>query len=190
MKKVMSLLLAVTVSVGAFAQSSWKSDAAHSQLKFDVQHLGLSTVSGSFSKFEAAVSASKADFSDGQFTLSAEVGSINTGIEQRDNHLKSPDFFDAATHGTLTFKSTSLKSLGNNKYSISGDLTLHGVTKPVTLELWYRGTIENPMSKKPTAGFRVTGSIKRSDFGIGAKFPAQMLSDDIAIFADGEFVKQ
>lgn len=186
----MSLLLAMAVSVGAFAQSTWKSDKAHSQLKFDVQHLGLSTISGSFTDFEAAVSASKADFSDGTFTLTAQVGSINTAIEQRDNHLKSPDFFDAATYSTLTFKSTSLKSLGNGKFSITGDLTLHGVTKPVTLELWYRGTIENPMSKKPTAGFRVTGSIKRSDFAIGAKFPAQMLSDDIAIFADGEFVKQ
>ncbi|WP_109693979.1 YceI family protein [Chitinophaga deserti] len=190
MKKVMSLLLVMAVSAGAFAQSSWKSDKAHSQLKFDVQHLGLSTVSGSFTDFEASVSASKADFSDGVFTLTAQVGSINTGIEQRDNHLKSPDFFDAATHGTLTFKSTSVKSLGENKYSVTGDLTLHGVTKPVTLDLWYRGTIENPMSKKPTAGFRVTGSIKRTDFGIGAKFPAQMLSDDVAIFADGEFVKQ
>ncbi|MGX5817740.1 YceI family protein [Chitinophaga lutea] len=190
MKKVSSfLMMLLAVSISSFAQTAWKSDKAHSQLKFDITHLGVSTISGAFNDFEATITASKADFSDAKFELTAKTGSINTGIEMRDNHLKSPDFFDAAANPALTFKSTSLQKSGEGKYKLTGDLTLHGVTKPVTLELWYRGTIENPMSKKPTAGFRATGTIKRSDFGIGPKFQAPMLSDEVNIVADGEFGK-
>lgn len=90
----------------------------------------------------------------------------------------------------MTFKSTQIKKAGKNRYKLTGDLTLHGVTKPVTMDLWYRGTIENPQSKKPTAGFQLTGTLKRSDFGIGPKFPAPMISNEVTIRADGEFVKQ
>lgn len=189
MKKITFLVLLLAVSIGSFAQT-WKSDKAHSQLKFDITHMGLSTVSGAFTDFDATVTASQADFSDAKFELTAQATSINTGIGQRDDHLRSADFFDVATNPTITFKSTSLKKVSGDKFQVTGDLTLHGVTKPVTLDLWYRGTAENPMSKKPTAGFRVTGSIKRSDFGIGTKFPAAMLGEEVAIFADGEFVKQ
>ncbi len=88
----------------------------------------------------------------------------------RDNHLKSADFFDVEKYPTMTFKSTALSAEGKNKFKLTGDLTLHGVTKPVTMDLEYRGTVENPMSKKPTAGFQLTGTIKRTDFGIGTKF--------------------
>ena len=182
-------MLILAASISTFAQT-WKSDKAHSQLKFDITHMGLSTVSGSFNDFEATVTASKSDFSDAKFELTAQTTSINTGIGQRDDHLRSADFFDAANNATITFKSTSLTKVSEGKYKLAGEMKLHGVTKPVTLDLWYRGTAENPMSKKPTAGFRVTGSIKRSDFGIGTKFPAAMLGEEVAIFADGEFVKQ
>lgn len=189
MKKITLLVFMLAASISTFAQT-WKSDKAHSQLKFDITHMGLSTISGSFTDFDATVTATKPDFSDAKFELTAQATSINTGIGQRDDHLRSADFFDVATNPTLTFKSTSLEKVGDGKYKVTGDLTLHGVTKPVTLDLWYRGTVENPMNKKPAAGFRVTGSIKRSDFGIGAKFPAAMLSEEVAIFADGEFGKE
>lgn len=189
MKKITFLVLILAASISTFAQT-WKSDKAHSQLKFDITHMGLSTVSGSFGDFEATVTASKPDFSDAKFELTAQTTSINTGIGQRDDHLRSADFFDVAANPAITFKSTSLTKVSDGKYKVTGDLTLHGVTKPVTLDLWYRGTAENPMSKKPTAGFRVTGSIKRTDFGIGTKFPAAMLGEEVAIFADGEFGKE
>lgn len=189
MKKITFLVLILAASISTFAQT-WKADKAHSQLKFDITHLGLSTVSGAFTDFEASVTAAKPDFSDAKFELTAQAASINTGIGQRDDHLKSADFFDVANHATLTFKSTSVTKVSDGKYKVNGDLTLHGVTKPVTLDLWYRGTKENPMSKKPTAGFRATGTIKRSDFGIGTKFPAAMLSEEVAIIADGEFGKE
>ena len=132
----------------------------------------------------------KEDFSDAVFELTADASSINTGIEMRDKHLQSPDFFDTEKYPRLSFTSTSIKPAGKDKYKLTGNLTLHGITKPVTLNLWYRGTIEHPMSKAPTSGFQVTGSIKRSDFNLGSGFPAPMLSDEVQIKADGEFSKQ
>jgi len=187
MKKVLFIIQFVALSVGAFAQQVWQNDKAHSQLKFDITHLGVSTISGAFSDFDATVSATKPDFSDAVFELTAKTGSINTGIEKRDDHLKSPDFFDAATNSEIKFKSTSLKSAGKDKYQLTGNLTMHGVTKPVTVELWYRGTITNEMSKKQVAGFRATGTVKRADFNIGPKFAPPMLSEEVKIIADGEF---
>ena len=89
----------------------------------------------------------------------------------------------------MHFKSTSLESAGENKYKLTGDLTLHGITKRVTIDLEYRGTVENPMSKKQTAGFQLTGIIKRSDFNLGNGFPPPMISDEVHIKADGEFVQ-
>lgn len=187
MKRISGLFIAATIAVAGFGQTTWKADKAHTQVKFDITHLGVSTVSGAFTDFDASIVASKADFSDAVFTLTAKAASINTGVQQRDEHLKSADFFDVATYPELSFKSTSLVKNGNNKYKVSGNLTIHGITKPVTLDLWYRGTITNPMSQKPDAGFRVTGSVKRSDFAIGGKFPEAMLSEEVTIVADGEF---
>ncbi|RYG06499.1 MAG: polyisoprenoid-binding protein [Chitinophagaceae bacterium] len=191
MKKLLFLATTI-VSLSAFTifADTWTNDPAHSQLAFTVTHLGVSDVSGTFNDFKVTVNSSKPDFSDATFELNAKVASINTRIDQRDGHLKSPDFFDAEKFPELTFKSTGLKAAGKDQYKLTGDLTLHGVTKPVTLDLLYRGTIENPMSKKPTAGFQLTGTIKRTDFGIGAKFPSAMVSDEVKIKADGEFGKQ
>ncbi|HEY0751801.1 MAG TPA: YceI family protein, partial [Chitinophagaceae bacterium] len=117
------------------------------------------------------------------------AASIDTRVEARNNHLKSADFFDVQQYPELKFKSTSIKKAGKDKYKLSGDLTLHGVTKPVTLDLNYKGQVVNPMSKKQTVGFQMTGTIKRSDFNIGGNFPAPMISDEVRIKADGEFVQ-
>jgi polyisoprenoid-binding protein YceI len=89
----------------------------------------------------------------------------------------------------MDFKSTGVKKAGKNKFKMTGDLTLHGVTKPVTMDLVYTGTTQNPMNKKTTVGFQVSGAIKRSDFNIGAGFPAPMISDEVRIKADGEFAQ-
>jgi polyisoprenoid-binding protein YceI len=189
MKKLSLLLLLSVFSLSLSAQT-WKNDKNHSQLKFDITHLGVSTVSGAFTDFDATITASKPDFSDAVFALTAKTASINTGVERRNEHLKSADFFDAATMPELSFKSTSVKSTGKDKYALTGDLTMHGVTKSVTLELWYRGTFVNPQNKKPVAGFRATGVVKRADFGIGPKFAPPMLSEEVTIIADGEFGPQ
>ena len=190
--KKLATILSVLFVLTAFTTISdtWKNDKPHSQLAFTITHLGISDVSGTFNDFEVNVTSSKPDFSDAQFLLTAKIASIDTRVEMRDNHLKSPDFFDAAKYPTITFKSTSIKNVGKNKYKLSGNVTLHGVTKPTTMDLVYKGTVENPMSKKQTAGFQVTGVIKRSDFAVGTNFPAPMISDEVTIKADGEFVQQ
>lgn len=190
MKKLISFFVVALLSTTLFAQSSWKSDPMHSKLSFGITHLAVSEVTGLFKTFDATITGSKADFSDAAVELSVTVASINTEVEMRDNHLKTADFFDVEKFPTMTFISSSIKKAGNNKYQLTGNLTLHGVTKPVTMTLWYRGTTTNPMSKATLSGFQLTGTLKRSDFGIGPKFPAPMLSDEVSIKADGEFIKQ
>ena len=188
MKRITLLAAALVLTATAFSQT-WTADKAHSRLGFGVTHLTISEIDGSFKNFDSKFTASKDDFSDAVIELSADVSSINTENEQRDNHLKSPDFFDAAKFSTLTFKSTSFKKIGAKQYKLAGDLTLHGVTKPVVLDVVLNGTATNPMSKKTVAGFKITGVIKRSDFDLGASFPAMMLSDEVTLTANTEFVK-
>lgn len=189
MKRISIIFSAFLLLTAFVTVNPWKSDKAHSQLSFTVTHLGIADVSGTFNDFDVTVKSSKPDFSDAVFNLTANVASIDTRVEARDNHLKSADFFDAAKYPNLTFTSTSLKKNGKNKYKLTGDLTLHGVTKPVTMDLVYKGTVENPMSKKQTAGFQLTGIIKRSDFSVGNSFPPPMISDEVRIKADGEFAQ-
>ncbi len=191
MKKLTFILIAF-VSLTAFttALTTWVNDDAHSQLGFTVTHLGISDVSGTFNDFDVTVESAKPDFSDATFELTAKTASIDTRVEARNNHLKSPDFFDVAKHPELTFKSTSLKKASKDKYALTGNLTLHGITKPVTLDLTFRGITQNPMSKATTAGFQLQGVIKRSDFNVGAGFPTSIVSDEVIIKADGEFTKK
>ncbi|WP_114782350.1 YceI family protein [Botryobacter ruber] len=190
MKKLLVIVFAF-FSLSAFNTLNrlWTNDDAHSQLSFTVSHLGIADVTDTFNDFDATVTSSKPDFSDAIFELTAKTASIDTRVEDRDNHLKSADFFDVAKYPILNFKSTSVKKQGKNNYKLNGNLTLNGITKPVSMDLVYRGTVENPMSKKQTAGFQVTGTIKRSDFNLGSGFPAPMISDEVRIKADGEFVQ-
>ncbi len=188
--KKLSILFAVLAVLTAFTTiDTWKNDKPHSQLGFTITHLGISDVSGTFNDFDATVSSSKPDFGDAVIELTANVASIDTRVEARNNHLKSADFFDAAKFPTINFKSSSLKPSGKDKFVLTGNLTIHGITKEVQLDLVYRGITENPMSKAKVVGFQITGAINRSDFNVGAGFPAPMLSDKVAIKADGEFVK-
>lgn len=188
MKNIFLLLAASVISAFSFGQT-WSVDKAHSQLNFGITHLGIAEVGGAFRSFDSKITASKDDFSDASIELTAEVGSVNTGNDQRDNHLKTPDFFDAAKYPTLSFKSKSFTKVQGNKYKLAGDLTFHGVTKPVVLDVTLNGTTVNPMSKKAMAGFTITGIIKRSDFGVAASMPAAMLSDDVRLTANTEFAK-
>lgn len=190
MKKLFSLLIVAFLSASVFAQTTWNADPMHSKLTFSVTHLGISSVDGLFNKFNASATTNKADFSDAVFELSVEVPSINTQVEMRDNHLRSADFFEVEKYPSMTFKSTSITKVSKDKYKLNGNLTLRGITKPVTMDLWYRGTIENAQSKSTVSGFQLTGIVKRSDFGVGPKFPSPILSDEVQIKADGEFIKK
>ncbi len=190
MKRTTALLLLITFNLAAFAQTTWKNDKMHSKLTFTVTHLGVSDVDGLFKNFDATITASKPDFSDATFDLTADAASINTDVDMRDNDLRGDGWFDVQKYPTVTFKSTSLVKNGTNKYTLKGNLTMHGITKPVTMDLIYRGTITNPMSKKQDAGFKLTGTLKRSDFGLGPKYPSAMVSEEVEIKADGEFSPQ
>lgn len=190
MKQLLSFLFIAFLSTNMFAQTTWKADPAHTQVSFNIVHLGIAEIEGQFREFESSITASEDDFSDAQYEMEIDVASINTGIERRDGHLKSADFFDVENHPKMSFKSNSTEKIGENKYKVTGDLTFHGVTKPVTLEVWHRGTVENPQSKEMISGFAITGTINRSDFNLGAGFPEPMLSDEVKIEVDGEFIQQ
>ncbi|MVM32945.1 polyisoprenoid-binding protein [Spirosoma sp. HMF4905] len=187
MKKATLFAALLFSSVGAFAQS-WSLDKAHSNLGFTVTHMMLSEVDGKFQNFDVKMTSAKDDFTDAQIDLTADVNSINTSQEKRDGHLKSADFFDAAKYPTLAFKSKSVTKVSGNKYKVAGDLTMHGVTKPVTLDAVLKGPVTNPQNKKTLAGFTVTGEVKRADFTLGS-VPAAVVSDEITIRASGELVK-
>ncbi len=190
MKKIILSAAAFLLLVTAGFSQTWNWDKAHSQLFFGITRLGISEIDGSFGSATAKITSSKDDFSDAVVELSADVSSISTGNEQRNTHLKSPDFFDAAKFPTLTFKSTSFKKVSGKNYEVTGDLSFHGVTKSVVLTAVLNGTATDPQSKKTIAGFKVTGTIKRMDFGIATSFPAAFLSDDVALNANAAFVKE
>lgn len=146
-------------------KTKWAIDPAHTEVQFKVKHLVISTVSGKFEKFDGAVYSSKPDFSDAEAEFSVDVDSVNTSQSDRDGHLKSADFFDAANHPKLTFKSTGVKKTGDSEYVMTGDLSIRGVTKPVQLTVEYGGTTKDPWGNTK-AGFEITGKINRKDFGL------------------------
>ena len=190
MKKIATIITTLFLSTFLFAQTTWKADPMHSKLTFSTVHNGISDIAGLFKTFEITATTTKTDFSDAVFELSTDVASINTEVEMRDQHLRSDEFFDVENYPKMTFKSTSIQKTEKDKYKLKGQLTLHGITKQVVVTMWYRGTIENPQSKAPTAGFKFSTIIKRSDFNLGSKFPAPMISDEVKITADSEFIKQ
>lgn len=179
------------MSTPIFAQSTWKVDPAHAKVTFSTVHNTISDVEGLFNAFESDITASKEDFSDAVFTLSVDVNSIDTEIKMRDDHLRSADFFEVEKFPKMTFKSTSVeKTKEKNHYKLKGNLTMHGVTKAITMDLWYRGTITDAQSGNLIAGFQITGSLNRLDFGVGPKFPEALISNEVIIKADGEYIKQ
>ena len=187
-KLIAAFLVGAVLQVTASAQTVWKADPPHSRISFVIVHLGISEITGAFNQFDVTIRAAKPDFSDAVFDMSIDVASIDTAVQQRDDHLRSPDFFEVTKYPKMTFRSTSIVPSGKDRYKLSGDLTIHGRTKPVTMNLWYRGTTLN--QDKTTAGFQLTGTLKRSDFGVGPKFPPPMIADELTIKADGEFIKQ
>ncbi|WPU96532.1 YceI family protein [Mucilaginibacter sabulilitoris] len=189
MKKIFILLASAFFYTAASAQTTWTVDKAHSNVKFTATHLMVSDVDGIFKNYDATITSSKPDFSDAKFQISIQTASVTTDNDQRDKHISSPDFFEVAKYPTLTFTSTGITKTSDKHYKLAGNLTLHGVTKPVTFDLWYRGTIVNPMSKADDAGFQLTGTINRSDFAFGPSIPNAVVSDEIAIKANGEFGK-
>jgi polyisoprenoid-binding protein YceI len=186
MKNVLMIVGLMALGFTATAQK-WSVDKSHSKVGFSVVHLMLSDVEGSFKISDATLTASKDDFTDAQFELTADVNSVFTEQERRDTHLKSPDFFDAAKFSSITFKSNSFKKVADRKYKLTGELTMHGVTKLVTLDGTLNGVSTNKAGKK-IAGFKFTGTLNRTAFGVGS-MPAAVVGEEIELKANGEFVQ-
>lgn len=174
------------------SKTTWKIDEVHSDVQFKIKHLVISTVTGSFTKFSAEAETVGDEFEGGKIQFTADVNSITTGSEQRDGHLKSPDFFDTANHPTLDFISTKVEKAGEGNYHVHGNLTMRGVTKPVVLEAELGGIAKDPYGNIKS-GFEVKGKINRSEFGLtwGAVTEAGgvMLGDEVKIAANVQMVK-
>ena len=185
MKKLYAIIAMLLVAGTVSAQTTWTVDKAHSKLGFSITHLMISEVEGSFNSFDAKIISAKEDFSDAVVELTADVNTIDTDNSGRDGHLKSADFFDVAKFPSLTFKSTSFTKIADKKYKVVGNLTMHGVTKPVELEATLGGTMVDQRSNKTISGWKVSGTIKRSDFGVGSSGPG--LGDEVTLNAKAEF---
>jgi len=192
MKRILlaTALLALSAPFALAQTSTWKADPAHSEVDFTVKHGGVSNVHGRFTLKEATLVYNEADVTKSTVTATIDVASVNTGEAARDNHLKTDSFFDTAKFATATFTSTSVVREGAN-LKVTGNLTLHGVTKQVVLNVEGPATpTENPMDKKLHSGFEATTTISRTAFGIGSSFPSLLISDDVKLTIDLEIVKQ
>ncbi|HXX13820.1 MAG TPA: YceI family protein [Candidatus Eremiobacteraceae bacterium] len=166
----------------------WHLDGPHSAAQFSVRHLGISTVRGTFTKVAGDVSYSPADPAKSSVNVTIDASSVDTRVAMRDNDLRSEHFLDVAKYPTITFKSTRVASAGPGKLAVTGDLTIHGVTKEVTLDVEGPGApIKNPMGPGQRTGASASTTIKRSDFGM--TYMQGMVGDEVVIQIDVEMVK-
>jgi polyisoprenoid-binding protein YceI len=186
---IMSGILALAAPLALAQTSAWATDPAHSEVDFSIKHMSVSNVHGRIGGVVGTLVFNEADVTKSTVTVTIDVSTIDTGVAQRDTHLKSPDFFDVAQFPSATFTSSSVVKNGS-KLTVNGNLTLHGVTLPVVLDAEGPSTPVEGKDKKPHSGFTATTTISRTAFGIGGKFPAAMVGDEVKLTIDIEIVKQ
>lgn len=173
--------------------AKWIIDTAHSEVAFKVKHLVISTVSGKFTSFDGQMEAEKEDFTDAKISFSAKIDSIQTGNEQRDGHLKSKDFFDAANYPVLSFNSTKIEHLEGSDYKVIGNLAIRGTTQSISLKVEFGGT-QKDFDGQTIAGFELTGKINRKDFGLAwngiTEAGGIVVSDEVKLAINVELIKQ
>ncbi len=169
------------------AKTKWALDPAHSEVGFKVKHLMISTVTGSFGKFDVQVSTSREDFSDAKIVFTAEIASINTNNEQRDNHLKSADFFEAEKYPQIRFESTSFEKGKGGDYVLRGDLTIKNVTRNIAITAEYGGSVRDPWGNTKAA-FSIDTRINRKEFGLewnaALESGGVVVGDEIRVLAE------
>lgn len=174
------------------ANTNWTFDPTHSELGFKIKHLMITNVSGSFKTFTVKMQTEGDDFETASLEVRADMHSIFTNNEARDTHLRTADFFEAETYPELVFISTRVERVDDETFRVHGQLTLKGVTKPVTLKVEASGPTKDPWGSE-RAGFTVTGKINRSEFGITFNSVLETggvaLSNDVKIFAEVQLVK-
>jgi polyisoprenoid-binding protein YceI len=173
--------------------TKWAIDPMHSEVQFKVKHLVISTVTGSFKNFEGTVETEGDDFDNASIEFKLDINSIDTSQTQRDEHLKSPEFFDAAQFPHITFKSTSFTKTGDDTYKLAGNLTIKGITNPVTLDVEHGG-IATDFYGNTKAGFEITGKINRKQFGLTwdgvTEAGAIVVGEDIKLHINIQLAKQ
>ena len=166
MRKILALIAVIAFAVSANA-NEWTLDKGHSSVGFKVKHLVIAKTAGSFEKFDGKVWFDGKDFASGKVEFTVDMASVNTKDEKRDAHLKSPDFFAVDSFPTMTFKSTKVTAVDANNFTISGDLTIRGTTKPVTFNAMLNGVVDDPWNPGgKRAGFSATTTINRQDFNV------------------------
>ncbi|MEY4378044.1 MAG: hypothetical protein RJB26_2594 [Pseudomonadota bacterium] len=175
----LAVAIVFTPAASVAAPVTYAFDTVHSRLTFYVSHMGYSNSVGQLSIAPGTFSFDTADWSKGQVTATLPADSLAFGDAKWDAHIKSADFLDAAKFPSITFTATKVEQTGTNTGTLTGDLTVHGVTKPVTLQLRLNGAGMHPMMKVPAIGFTATGKLKRSDFGVAAYVP--MVGDELDI---------
>lgn len=178
-------------SVLTSAKTKWILDPAHSELNFRVKHLMISNVKGGFQKFDTEIAGN--DLFSSQARVTIDALSINTKNEQRDDHLRSADFFDVENHKEIYFNSTSFKLIDDDIYQLKGMLTMKGISKEITLDVEFGGISKDPWGNEK-AGFSFTGKINRKDWGLNWNAALEtggvLVSDEVAISGEVQFVKQ
>jgi len=173
--------------------TKWVLDPMHSEVQFKVKHLVISTVSGFFKSFEGELDTENDDFSDAKISFSLDINSIDTNQSQRDEHLKSAEFFDAEKYPKISFKKTSFTKSGEDEYKLAGDLTVKDVTKPVTLDVEFGGSADD-FYGNTKAGFEISGKINRKDFGLTwdgvTEAGSIVVGEDIKLLINVQFAKQ
>ncbi|MFC5527294.1 YceI family protein [Rhodanobacter ginsengisoli] len=175
---VLAGLLGAVVSVQA-APVTYKLDPNHTMVLFSWNHFGFSNPTADLGLGEGTVVFDEQHPADSSVEVSLPLAGLDTHVPALDEHLKKPDFFNADKYPVVTFKSTAVQALGGNRFKVTGNLTVHGVTRPVVLDATLNKVGPHPMTKVPSIGFDATASLKRSDFGVGAYVPN--VSDEISI---------
>jgi len=171
----------------------WVMDPAHSEVTFKVRHMMITNVTGTFENSTGTMHADSPDFSDAEISFDAEVASVNTRNSQRDEHLRTNDFFDAVTYPKLSFTSSKMEKVGDKDYALQGEITIRGVKKQITLQVAYKGLVVDPWGLM-RAGFEMTGSVLRADFGLQWNATTDdgsiVLSDEVKLLMNVQMIKQ
>lgn len=175
------------------ATKKWMVDPAHSEIQFKVKHLMITTVTGSFTNYDLQVETEEDDFQTAKILFTTDLESITTGNTDRDAHLKSPDFFDAANHPKITFTGTKIQRIDDENYELSGDLSIRGTTKNIKLNVEFGGVVIDPYNNRK-AGFTVNGKISRKEFGLTWNAVTEaggvVVGDEVRIVCEVQLVEQ
>tara|TARA_R110000787_G_scaffold108761_1_gene217219 strand:+ start:290 stop:865 length:576 start_codon:yes stop_codon:yes gene_type:complete len=189
MKKVLILLAITFLNVNVFAQANWKVDPYHSSLNFNISHSGISIVNGKFMEYTGNLTTNGEALEGANVDFTVKVTSINTNVEDRDNHLRSADFFEVEKYPEMTFKSTKILATGKpDQYLLYGDLTIKDVTKPVIFDVYYGGTAKSDQGEK--LGLKAKTTINRFDYNINYDPTAAGIGKDVNIVVHLQFTKQ